>query len=412
MACLGLNATACAQSAQFVVNAPNDYEFGELVTIPAGFGAGEFTLELWVRPNAGLPDSVFEQDDPEQLTDWFAGDPVPYSSEDWWYGGNFLLDGHNNNVFEDGTFSLQFYGAGRVRWLFGDGTDAGPGFLRAIQADPADSVPSLLDGNWHRITLVRIFTGVSTASLELWVDGVLIDSQESPVRTDMRNYWDSWSGFPVGQEGWFFGSEKQAAVGIVSQYEDYKGLIDEISFFDRALTEDEIETGIADTVGLVGFFSFFEGNGAFACDDLDGSPCIEFVNFSTNPWSLADVSGDSGGGGGGGCFIATAAYGTPLHDDLNILRAFRDAHLLTHFAGAGFVDGYYRLSPALAAILARHESAASPVRAVLSAVVALVSLDVARQTMLAAGSVMLAIASIVLRCRMRAKHSTLVARLR
>jgi hypothetical protein len=55
---------------------------------------------------------------------------------------------------------------------------------------------------------------------------------------------------------------------------------------------------------------------------------------------------ESGGGGGGGCFIATAAYGTPLDGRIEILRTLRDDSLLTNPAGAAFTDAYYRISPA------------------------------------------------------------------
>lgn len=48
-------------------------------------------------------------------------------------------------------------------------------------------------------------------------------------------------------------------------------------------------------------------------------------------------------GGGGSCYIATAAYGTPLHHDLDILRNFRDKHL-----PSCLIDLYCKSSPPIA----------------------------------------------------------------
>jgi hypothetical protein len=77
-----------------------------------------------------------------------------------------------------------------------------------------------------------------------------------------------------------------------------------------------------------------------------------------------------GGGGGGGCFIATAAFGTPMAPEVRYLRAFRDQHLLTNKLGRKFVETYYRLSPPMADWLREHESARAVVRALLAPLIA------------------------------------------
>jgi hypothetical protein len=74
------------------------------------------------------------------------------------------------------------------------------------------------------------------------------------------------------------------------------------------------------------------------------------------------------------CFIATAAYGTPMIDQIQVLRDFRDGYLMTNPAGRWFVSTYYRYSPPLARFIARHDSLRALVRAGLTPIIWLTTL--------------------------------------
>ncbi len=90
------------------------------------------------------------------------------------------------------------------------------------------------------------------------------------------------------------------------------------------------------------------------------------------------VSSGGGGGGGGGappadgvyCFIATAAYGSPLAAEVQALREFRERYLRSNAAGRAFVRAYEALSPPLARFIRERPALRAAVRGALWPVVA------------------------------------------
>jgi hypothetical protein len=71
------------------------------------------------------------------------------------------------------------------------------------------------------------------------------------------------------------------------------------------------------------------------------------------------------------CFIATAAYGSPMAKEIEILREFRDEYLLTNPQGQALVDFYYKVSPPLAQFITEHPSLKPIVRVGLLPAVAI-----------------------------------------
>ncbi len=93
------------------------------------------------------------------------------------------------------------------------------------------------------------------------------------------------------------------------------------------------------------------------------SSCVE------PDFGLPDCLGFLCPAGSSGCFIATAAYGSPLDSHLDSLRDFRDRFMITNRPGRALVRFYYRHSPPLANFIAERDWLRAVVRGLLTPIV-------------------------------------------
>lgn len=77
-----------------------------------------------------------------------------------------------------------------------------------------------------------------------------------------------------------------------------------------------------------------------------------------------------------GCFVASAAYGTTMADEVDVLRQFRDGYLVSNVLGRAMLGVYYRVSPPMAEFIARHPGLKPFVRIALVPAVVMSSLAV------------------------------------
>ena len=89
-----------------------------------------------------------------------------------------------------------------------------------------------------------------------------------------------------------------------------------------------------------------EPSGGSTVDTANRVVWIMVDHFSL--FGLGSVAAAGAGGssaGGGGCFIATAAYGTPLAKEVKYLSEFRDRYMLTNGLGTSMVRAYWKVGP-------------------------------------------------------------------
>jgi hypothetical protein len=116
-------------------------------------------------------------------------------------------------------------------------------------------------------------------------------------------------------------------------------------------------------------FSSWSGDASGTTSSIDIT--MDANKSVTANFTVLSTDDGDGDGNGGGCFIATAAYGSPSHFYVNILRDFRDEYLMSGKPGRSFVKFYYKHSPKAASYLEKHSVLKIPIRYHLHSIVAL-----------------------------------------
>jgi very-short-patch-repair endonuclease len=78
---------------------------------------------------------------------------------------------------------------------------------------------------------------------------------------------------------------------------------------------------------------------------------------------------------GSSCFIATAAYGTPMALEIDTLRRFRDSKMEPNLVGRYLINLYYNTSPPLARVISRSKNMRAFVRMNLKPIIRFLESD-------------------------------------
>jgi hypothetical protein len=142
------------------------------------------------------------------------------------------------------------------------------------------------------------------------------------------------------------------------------GELDESTFADAIELKPDMtiaESGALQELTLTGLLYDTEYTvGVKAFDDCRNESSIAFVTFRTPDRSTGEVDA---------CFVATAAYGSVMANDVEMLRRFRDMMLQSTVLGELAVEAYYTFGPAIAGVVGESELLRATARGVIAPII-------------------------------------------
>lgn len=128
-----------------------------------------------------------------------------------------------------------------------------------------------------------------------------------------------------------------------------------------ASTVTPVAGGGRQTIELGGLLPETEYSVAIrAFDNCFNESELTIVSFITRDREVAPVDW---------CFVATAAYGSAMANDVTLLRHFRDSLLQSTVIGELAVAAYYTFGPAAAGVIGESELLRASARSVLSPII-------------------------------------------
>lgn len=224
----------------------------------------------------------------------------------------------------------------------------------------------------------RLRASAEHARLEVTVKPPLTCAQDAPPG-DIRDL--SASGYPnaLHAHQWvqlqFRAAEDDRGVQRYEVRVSTEPIVDEDSFMradpakSATLEADELQIPTdmpegamidLDMGGLVAETHYYVA--VRAVDECAGAGPISVTEVTTPKRVFATVTP---------CFVATAAWGTPLAREIGALRRLRDRYLLTNAPGRALVHGYYAVGPRFADAIRERPVLRAGARAVLTPLVSL-----------------------------------------
>jgi hypothetical protein len=143
---------------------------------------------------------------------------------------------------------------------------------------------------------------------------------------------------------------------------------------NRDVTEENFDQAtratVAITVGNPGELQTLELMGLLP--ETDYSVGIRALDdcYNTGPLTIVDLrTADRPVGGVDACFIATAAYGSVMANDVELLRDFRDATLARSVLGELAIETYYTFGPPVAGVVGQSDMLRQTARGILQPLV-------------------------------------------